>query len=536
MRQIFRQFAKNMYQKDVLRLQRKEIRRRDRKNFRHSHRKGDRRLTREQVKQIKGFWKKYKFLYKVYPKTMGIYLNRSGDFDVRYLPIGFERELLRLKYIDEEYDVAFRHKNYVSRILSNLKQPPTVIRKIEGLYFDGEYNHLTLDQAAEECFAFLSQEGNDDILLKPTFDSGGEGITFIKKGSSKQTIQKLLETGEPDIIIQKVVKQHPQLSAIYPHALSTVRVVSFLFRGEVHILSAFLRLGVGGNRVDNVSRGGVGIGINPDGTLKKVGYDKKRNQWDRHPDGFVFEGFRVPSYDKIIEEAKKSQYMFPMLRLIFWDFSVDEQGDPLFIECNMRGSPFPQFSHGPLFGDMTEAVLDDVLERYYYERSSFNFDYQEFHDHIVITKFCGTGICARVPKKIRGKPVTVIGKKTFAYCRVLIKVTLPETLERIEDFAFFGCSLLMKIVIPSQIKHLGRSTFNCCRSLRKVVLPEGLEKISKYAFAQCQSLKNLKIPKKVTVIEKTALPENVRLHCHKGSAAEEYGKTENLPIVYLDEK
>ena len=45
--------------------------------------------------------------------------------------------------------------------------------------------------------------------------------------------------------------------------------------------------------------------------------------------------------------------------------AIDENGDPLLIEANMRkgGISLHQFSNGPLFGDLTDRVLDEVFAK-----------------------------------------------------------------------------------------------------------------------------------------------------------------------------
>ena len=49
--------------------------------------------------------------------------------------------------------------------------------------------------------------------------------------------------------------------------------------------------------------------------------------------------------------------------LISWDFSVDEQGEPLLIEANFTGGQldFHQLCNGPIWGNDTEAILADIF-------------------------------------------------------------------------------------------------------------------------------------------------------------------------------
>ena len=68
----------------------------------------------------------------------------------------------------------------------------------------------------------------------------------------------------------------------------------------------------------------------------------------------------MPSYDKVLRIIREEAPKLPRLGIIGWDFGIDQDGEPVFIELNI----FPgqnQRGSGPSFGDMTEAVLRDVF-------------------------------------------------------------------------------------------------------------------------------------------------------------------------------
>ena len=73
-----------------------------------------------------------------------------------------------------------------------------------------------------------------------------------------------------------------------------------------------------------------------------------------------FDKIKVPSYDKILEAVRIAHKDIPHFRIIGWDFSIDENGEPVFIEYN--GAPaMNQVSFGPLFGELTESVLNTIF-------------------------------------------------------------------------------------------------------------------------------------------------------------------------------
>lgn len=61
--------------------------------------------------------------------------------------------------------------------------------------------------------------------------------------------------------------QHKEMSRLYPNAINTLRIVTVrnIKTGKVDVLHSLLRIGAHGNIVDNWAKGGIAIGIKPDG-------------------------------------------------------------------------------------------------------------------------------------------------------------------------------------------------------------------------------------------------------------------------------
>ena len=62
--------------------------------------------------------------------------------------------------------------------------------------------------------------------------------------------------------------------------------------------------------------------------------------------------------------------MLSRFGIISWDFAVDENSEPILIEYNLN---YPdvmiyQMNNGPLFGDLTQTILEDVREKLKKER------------------------------------------------------------------------------------------------------------------------------------------------------------------------
>lgn len=92
-------------------------------------------------------------------------------------------------------------------------------------------------------------------------------------------------------------------------------------------------------------------------------------------------------------------------------------------------------------------------------------------------KYNQNSTCVIVPCEIAGEPLTIIGAKAFLSCRQVEKLTLPETLELVEDWAFAHMKGLKEIVFPAKEILFGKKVFLGCDGLRKVMLTCGGESL-----------------------------------------------------------
>lgn len=97
-----------------------------------------------------------------------------------------------------------------------------------------------------------------------------------------------------------------------------------------------------------------------------------------------------------------------------------------------------------------------------------------------------------------------IPKDMFTNTTNLGKITLPDTVKKIEEKAFLGCSSLSYIRFSGGLTSIGQSAFSNCSALTVLLLPDGLTTIEKCAFSDCSSLFNLFLPKSLTKIDDDA--------------------------------
>ncbi len=171
-------------------------------------------------------------------------------------------------------------------------------------------------------------------------------------------------------------------------------------------------------------------------------------------------------------------------------------------------------------------------------------------------------------------PSSVESIGSFALsCSGLEDVTIPNTVENIDGYAFYGTPWLenyptdfvivgnkiliayigteQNVVIPSTVRTVASNIFLQKRvsqnNILSVQIPNSAFNVNKYAFSQLESLQRVIIPESVTNIGDNMLygSKNAVIYCIAGSVAEQYaidngipyqnvGNTEELPEIYTD--
>lgn len=309
----------------------------------------------ETIRKIKGMWGKksgwFDFYYTVGDKSKG-YLYFPDDWFFASIDASLN-DWRTCKAIDDKgmYDLYF----------ADVKRPKTIARCCGGLWLDEKYEIIDIDKVASLCIQASK------VIIKPSVgSSGGHGIEFWQNDQSDLS-DKLKSFN--NCVVQEILEQHDDLNAIHAESINTIRIMTMLLDGEVHILSSILRMGVGVSKVDNVSSGGLACGIDEHGRLKKMAYGADGRGFDKHPQGPVFEGLSVPGFDACKTICKTIAPRFARFsRLVSWDFAIDKNAQPILIEANLYGGEldFHQMCNGPIFGD--EATTKEMIERFYKKR------------------------------------------------------------------------------------------------------------------------------------------------------------------------
>lgn len=289
------------------------------------------------------------------------YISINGIESKKYIP-----EDIFYGYIEPFYNrldlaKAYSDKALYSHWLPEVKQPNTIARNIGGIYYDNEFNVISLKNVINKCQSYQK------LIIKPTLESGGgKGILFIESKNNKEMNDRIFEITKlfgKNFIIQEIIQQHHIMSSLNPSSVNTIRIITFFSNNKVHVLSAHVRIG---DLDENQDHYGYVCGIKDDGTLEKFARKTKVGSIiTKHPLGYVFQNIQIPSYQEIKSIAQNAHLKFGHFRLISWDFAIDINSRPILIEYNLRwqGLNNHQLTVGPLFGGLTDSVLEEVFGR-----------------------------------------------------------------------------------------------------------------------------------------------------------------------------
>ncbi|HRQ46765.1 MAG TPA: sugar-transfer associated ATP-grasp domain-containing protein [Rhodocyclaceae bacterium] len=290
----------------------------------------------------------------------------TGVRDERFIPHNIWLEKIVPHFNSARKRHAYLDKNLARALIHPRLEVPSLIKRIHGAYYTDEYSPLSSHDAARVLAAH-----DGDVIIKGTTTDDGHGVRLarISDGviwiNDKATMLPDLERlYGPDFTVQERVTQHPAMAAPHPNSVNTVRVLTFRWRGEIHLLLAFVRMGVDGRITDNAGTGGICRGVEADGSLSATGVDAYGKVYRAHPSsGFAFTSEqRVPGYERLRDYARELHERVYHFDLVSWDFVIGADEQPIFLEMNFRGASYVyQFACAkPIFGDLTPEVFAEV--------------------------------------------------------------------------------------------------------------------------------------------------------------------------------
>ena len=288
----------------------------------------------------------------------------TGYFDVNYFP-----ELIYIPefeyYMNQEKSFidVMEDKNFLPLIANGIgiKTAKNIISCTQGLYRDCNNHIINKTDAIRQ----LSDIGK--VFIKPSIDtSSGQGcfVADLKNGKAQgldKSIEDIISGLGQNFCVQEIIVCEDSIRKIYDKSANTFRVITYRWIDEILSMPVILRIGQGGATVDNAHAGGMFIAVSDDGKLHETAFTEFKKEFKQHPDThFVFKDYVIPNTDKVITAAKTLHANVPRLGVINWDFTIDNDGNPVLIEANVMlgGIWVIQMAHGKgPFGERTAEVL-----------------------------------------------------------------------------------------------------------------------------------------------------------------------------------
>lgn len=225
----------------------------------------------------------------------------------------------------------------------NLPTPKVVAYTVQSdfLSLDEELHISNLSDFTTACTRWILASPHQSIFIKPVDGKGGHGAYRIHQDELKDEslLKEVYEAMvNSDYILQETVIQHPVVNAISPASINTLRVDTYIPKGEKsRVMSACMRFGRTGFVVDNpASSGGFFAAISMDGVLHAPGLQMLgvgNETYTHHPDTKVaLEGIQIPFFQEALNLVNKACELSED-RLVGWDVCIGPDG-PIIIEGN----------------------------------------------------------------------------------------------------------------------------------------------------------------------------------------------------------
>jgi hypothetical protein len=324
-------------------------------------------LTKEQMEEIDGIYRKN--YGKKIPYTWHRYFTAyTGSFDAGYFPEHLFIPRFEFFMNQRQYERVLGDKNLAPLICAKadgVVYPHIYLSRCNGIFRDENMKLITRERACD----ILSNIG--EVFLKPSVDSCSgnncrllqfhNGLCEIGGGGVVKNIQQILEMYGNDFMVSEKIICSEDIRKIYPQSVNTFRVISYLWDNKVCHVPALMRIGRGGSVVDNAHAGGIFIGVTEDGTLKKNAFTEFHEVFAKHPDsGIVFDGYKIHNFSKVLSAVETLHVRIPQVRVINWDFTINQENEAVLIEANIGGGSvwLSEMANGMgPFGDNLESIL-----------------------------------------------------------------------------------------------------------------------------------------------------------------------------------
>ena len=210
---------------------------------------------------------------------------------------------------------------------------------------------------SNEATAFFQK--HPKFILKPIHAATGRGVQIISINDLNKVDKVLLPIIEKvkACIAEELIVQDSAFALLHPYSVNTIRVPSFRFsENDTLIFHPFLRVGQGGNIIDNAGAGGIMGLIDVNTGIVYAASDECQGYYEKHPDtGKDIVGFKVPQWEDAKSLIKNVAEVLPEVRYVGWDIALTNKGWVL-IEGNEKGQFLWQIPRKEGFREEFECI------------------------------------------------------------------------------------------------------------------------------------------------------------------------------------
>lgn len=308
-----------------------------RKVLRDEHRKSLLRLAYESINysvRNKEFPQNYleKMMYR---RDVKSYMNFLSRKDMRRLQCAVRRPQFSSSFNNK---VLF-HNHFRG---SGIELPGFLGFNIGERFFTPDGDQVISNPSYFDFFMkdLLRRSKTSSVFAKPV--NGMQGKDCFRFDSLSRPDGAYEKIRNSYYLFEQTIVQHPAISAIYPHSINTLRIVTCVYQdGRADLVSAIMRFGTSRSRTDNLHGGGLFVAVDMntgmlDSKARKL-FGCGGQECFNHPDtGVKFGGIKVPHFQSALQVTRSAVAYFPY-PLVGWDIAITKEG-PVLIEGNQNST------------------------------------------------------------------------------------------------------------------------------------------------------------------------------------------------------
>lgn len=324
-------------------------------------------LSDADIKKIDAYWEQYGIKFTDY-SWYQLYYGATKIKDPRFMPKEIHCEIVLSYYNNKDFVAAYKDKNSFDVILPEKILPKTIIKKIAGDYYDKDGIYISPSEEQKLIDILLDKK---QVIVKNAVDTGrGLNVKKYSFDTAGDVLKMLKQWNVDNYLIQEVISQHKFFSRFNESSVNIIRINTWYHDGIVDITTPVLRFGLPGYATDVCYINGEEtvqmVGVTNDGYLRDrvASLDgTSKSIYDVIPDIDLAE--RVPSWDKLVNMVKENASRLKHFKIIGWDVTVTDEGEPVVIEYNISSpSPHaPQLTDGPFWGDLVDDAMAFLLDK-----------------------------------------------------------------------------------------------------------------------------------------------------------------------------